>query len=217
MRTRISVTEELDDFCPLTIWKIIAARLLAIVPWLLLCVSVAAFFMLGSKWTKNAENNLVTISIMSFMIAAIIIFAPGRRSLTKEVKDRRNRNTDGYWMFYTVNPAGDQEKAIGPLTLAARDTVLRERTDDDWLYFMVSFKPDEDGMIFNGNKHPRKDEIQPELAWWKVRPIVLASYHSDLPKVRLALVDKNGAVSLPLSIQVAARFIRSTPIGSMGN
>jgi len=119
---------------------------------------------------------------------------------------------EGYWLLFIANQRG-VIRTIGPLTTAAKNTILKESTNEVGLYFLVCLNANEDGMVFVGENTPQRDVIQGQLGWWKVRPVHLCSYFSDKEKVSIRLVDKDGHESFPVSISEAACFIRSARIG----
>jgi hypothetical protein len=120
--------------------------------------------------------------------------------------------TEGYWMLFIANQKGDI-RTIGPLTTAAKNTILKESTNEGGLYFLVCLNANEDGMMFVGEQTPHKEVVQSQLCWWKAWPVHLCSYSCDKEKVSIRLMDKGDNESFPMSIGEAARFIRSARIG----
>ena len=167
--------------------------------------------------------NGVQVGLISlFGIGLTATLLSRKRGITEAVAEYLERKK-GYWMIYVVNTAGNYYAVFGPLTIEARDAQLKVLHEGEGMHFVVPLAEGEDGFVFVGckNPHPRLgdealDMIQRELPWWKVVPIHLSSGWSELGANRIALKDRFGEVSPGLSIQVAAQFIRSAPIGWLG-
>jgi hypothetical protein len=211
-------SDDLEKYCPMTIlekiwliWRCLYPFLCAALALVTIVIAVIRFRPLFNPYAANHQ----TAVILCLVILAASVFA--LRGLVKfppagAIRDMLLR-AEGYWLLFTVDPKDDRIQISPPLTTGARNVILKEHTAADGLYFLVSLSGEEDGMIFVGENSPHKETIQRQLGWLKVRPFHLSSYVSELQKVSIRLVDKDGHESFPMSISLAACFIRSAQIG----
>jgi len=219
-KTLVSVSDDLKDFCPLTTWQRFKMYWGQIVPFLLVAIVVTALF----GGIVSVIHSRYHVAFWAGLIAfcAIILCLPAFASKVPFACIRekiRQRNKDGYWMIYVVNAAGKHHAVFGPKTLAAVGEMLNTLREGEGLYFVVPLFDKRDGFVSIGKRNLNEEvyeSMRMELAWWGIVPIHLSTEWSDLGANRIVFKDRYGEVSPGLSIQVVAQFIRSAPIGGLG-
>ena len=224
-KTQVSVSDELKDFCPLTTWQRLKMYGGQIIPFLLAAIAATALFCGIVSVIHSLYSVALVVGLIAFCAIVLCVRAfADKKSLANVRGHIHQRNEDGRWMIYVVNAANQPHAIFGPLTEAARYELFKTLHVGEGLHFVVSLSEREEGFIFVGkrNPHPRLgdeafDTIQRELLWWKVLPVKLTCELSNFDETCIALKDKNGEVSPGLPILVAAQFIRSAPIGWLGD
>jgi hypothetical protein len=224
-KTLVSVSDDLKDFCPLTTWQRLGMYWGQIKPFLFTAIAVTAL-VFGIFSFTHSFYRVASVSgfIAVFAIVWCVIAFTVKDPLAYVREQIRRRNKDGYWMIYDVDAADRPYAIFGPLTKTAMREQLKALHEGNGMHFVVPLLNGAEGFVDIGRKnpHPRLgdeafDTIQQELRWWKVLPVHLTREWSDFHRVRIALKDEDGAASFPLSVLVAAQFIRSAPIGWLGN
>lgn len=219
-KTLVSVSDDLKDFCPLTTWQRLKMYWGQIIPFLLDAIAATLLYYGVVSVIHSLYSVAFMVGIFAFCAIILSMIALADKKPLAYVREQiRQHNKDGYWMVYAINDAGQHHAVFGPLTLAAVGEMLNTLREGEGLYFVVPLFDKRDGFVSIGKKNLSGEvyeNMRMELAWWGIVPIRLTSEWSDLGANRIALKDRYGEVSPGLSIQVAAQFIRSAPIGGLG-
>jgi hypothetical protein len=212
----MTVTDELQQYRPLTFSEVFGFFVRILYPFLLLLITAVAVYASGycSKHHLRTYPSAFIVVAACSLTMTIHGFSKMPR-LLRSIKDMVLR-WDGYHMLYFVDPTAFRVTVHGPLTVAAQNAMLKERTKESGIFFLVPINDKHKGFVFLGENTEDKATIQSELCWWGVKPVALSTEESSTKMTLIQLVDRDGNDSFPMSPCLAAAFLRSAHIGELG-
>ncbi len=200
---RVTVSEELKKYRPLTIWQIINRLLILLFPYIVgaMVGLYESFF-----WT-----------LLAFSLALLIraLFFPEHRFLSLFL-DYRRCNRDGYWVILSKDPQGNIS-ATGPVLSSAmggNDGYIRTLSRGDGLHIVLPLNNKETGYVIigeiSGSAHLASlDSLSAaiSLAGWRFEPthLFIGTTNGELAVMRI--IDPSGTRSEPKSLSAVMRMV----------
>lgn len=213
-KTQVSVSDDLEEFCPLTTWRRRKMYWDQIMPFLLVAIAVSALF----GGVVSVIHSLYHVAFLAGFVAfcAIIFCLPAFTSkvpLAYVREQIRLRNKDGYWMRYTIRKDGSGEVGNTILTSHIEEWEGKHRFTQGF-HVLLPFDGKRRGRIFFGENveeaNPNSDKINAQLKQWSLEPVLLTKARArSLP---VCLIDSVGK-SMELPLREAIEFLSRAPIG----
>ena len=220
---RVTVSEELKKYRPLTIWQVIDR----IITQLLVYVSAFAFGIFGSfAWAVVDDPGYraqdlpgVSLAVYLFMFSLAMLFAElltKRPRLVAAIQEYWRCNQDRFWVILSKDHQG-KISATGPVLSSAMSGVdgrIRSLSRGDGLYIILPFNNKDKGYAIIGENSGFAHlaslgsmSALKSLAGWRFEPthLNIGTTNGELSVLRI--IDPSGARSDEMSLSAAMRFI----------
>jgi hypothetical protein len=209
---RVTVSEELKKYCPLTIWQIIGLVWNEFWP---LCFGIIgavgyAIALIAIVMFDGNRRLSALASIGISILFCVVGFGPrARRMATNAVKTYWWRNRDGYWVIFSRSPTRGISTAgpvlssdMGALVLGAGLHIVLPFSNKKIGYAIISGKSRGEQLTTLYTLYPNKF-----LRRWKFEPTYLNinSIYSELAVIRI--IDPRGVCTEEMSLSQTMRFI----------
>jgi len=209
---RVTVSEELKKYCPLTIWQIIGLVWNEFWP---LCFGIIgavgyAIALIAIVMFDGNRRLSALASIGISILFCVVGFGPrARRMATNAVKTYWWRNRDGYWVIFSRSPTRGISAAgpvlssdMGALVLGAGLHIVLPFSNKKIGYAIISGKSRGEQLTTLCTLYPNK-----LLRRWKFEPTHLNINSTDSELAVVRIIDPRGVCSEEMSLSQTMRFI----------